>query len=297
MDLRKTLTISNLSGKAKNITSTAAGNNRINASFLNNNFSATILQTLPTESDFKLNYVPKAQIKFTPSSLINHFSNNVEKKNKFDSNNLYLKYLEKNNGREEDTTKIAFKTSYMMKFAKNMDRYDKILKKFDCLSTNSKKLANDNYFKLKSLSETKDKTLFEKLSGMISINSGNSSSSAVTTLNTAEIKTNTEAWKDCVKLFYDYETYWLNIADILFKDLNFYYQSNIELHKKNSQLQSTNENNKKEIEYLNKFIENNDIDYKAMIREKGVKEIDTMKKQLEQKEKFNLINVYRLEEE
>jgi len=132
---------------------------------------------------------------------------------------------------------------------------------------------------------------------MISINSGNSSSSAVTTLNTAEIKTNTEAWKDCVKLFYDYETYWLNIADILFKDLNFYYQSNIELHKKNSQLQSTNENNKKEIEYLNKFIENNDIDYKAMIREKGVKEIDTMKKQLEQKEKFNLINVYRLEEE
>ena len=272
------LTVNNLSSHAKP-KQIGKNNNRINGAFLNNNFSTTILQTLPTESDVKLVYVPKTQVKFTPSSLINHFTNNVEHKKKFDSNNLYIKYLAKNNGKEEDTSKMAFKTSYMLKFAKNQERYDKVLKKIENLSTNSQKLASENYFKLKSLSEVKDNILYEKLSG-----------SATNTLSA-------DTWKDCVKLFYDYETYWLNIAEVVFKDLSHLYQSNIELSKKNGQICTTNDNNKKEIEYLNKFIENNDIDYKAMIREKGITEINQMKKELEQKEKFNLINVFRLEEE
>jgi hypothetical protein len=240
------------------------------------------LRTVQTEPDSLkskvISYLPKSKVKLTPASFINnqHKITSLipkEKEKKFEGNSLFNRYQIANTKKEDDNIKVAFKTSYMLKFAKNMDRYDKLVKKLDCLSGNTKNITIDNYYKIKGLSENKDHLLFERLSH------------------------DSNSWKDCVKLFFDFETYWLNIAEVILKELIHYNQSNFDYSKKNGVLDNINENYKREIDYLKKYIEDNDIEYKAMIKNKGIKEVDSMKRELAHKEKMSLNSISKLEEE
>ena len=90
---------------------------------------------------------------------------------------------------------LNFKTNYILKFAKNIENFEKFSKYFDFISENNKKSFIDHFETLKKLSEKKDRILFDV------INPNNKLNNSI------------DNWKECSILFYEFEVYWQKLAE------------------------------------------------------------------------------------
>jgi len=84
---------------------------------------------------------------------------------------------------------------------------------------------------------------------------------------------------------------------LILKELKVYHEKNIDLNKKVKDKDSFLINKDNEINNLNDYIKKNDINYKALVKKKKSNDIKELKSEYEKKEKLNIINMYRLEEE
>jgi hypothetical protein len=256
---------------------------------------------LISKSQTTLGYLPKRNIKFTPSNLLsyinpnalmksfkgeenspnqmqnNQLQNLLQNDNKRNNNTCIIKTFVKNSVENEF---LSFKTNFILKFARNIEIYEKFIKYFDQISENNKKIILDSYHKLKSLADKKDRILFDSKN-----------------MNNLNMETNLEHWKDCIVLFYEFEYNWLRSFEIALKEFKTVKDENIHLTKKVSDQENIILIKDNEIKYLNTFIEENDINYKALVKKKRMKDLNQIKDDYEKKEKMNVINVFRLEEE
>lgn len=237
-----------------------------------------------------LNYLPKKNIKFVPSNLLSYgnpstnmayktssmenLMGKISPKNDIHSNSIY--YKQGFNNKSIDTEYINFKTNFILKFSKNIGNFDKLGSFTDSVSDNNKKLVVDGIKKLKNLSEKKDRILFD-----------NNEISDKSLYN----------WKENIILFYEYETIWQKITDIILKELKNTRELMIVLAKKNNELTETTKENAQKINKLTDFIRINDISNKAETTKKKMRHFYEKKQEFERKENLDFINIYRLEEE
>lgn len=259
-----------------------------------------------------LAFIPKRKLKFTPSNLMSYsnpnsymkkFNNAVEKdveertslpfpvftpsyhgldngssgvngENKIQtppaiSNNANIDSLPVHNP-SDSADFLTFKTNYILKFARNIENYEKLYKYLEIISENNKKPAMDNFIKLKSIADKKDRALFD---------------------------TNNTLGRDSIILFYEFEVFWLKLIEIVMRELKSLKDINVQLTKKASDQENLIKLKENEIKYLNTFIENNDLNYKSLVRKKRTKDVNEIKDEYERKEKLSMINTFRLEEE
>lgn len=257
-------------------------------------------------SDPSHSYVPKRTVKFTPSDLLSYANPNMLKRfggeESLKDSLLSLKinphesnHLPENMNQNKESNKeiiptynqtqnnfdhLNFKTNFILKFAKNAEQYDRLGLFFDNITENNKKLVVDCYYKLKSLTDKKDRILFDYM-----------------TVNNYENDSTTQNWKECTMFFHEFEAFWLKLADVILRELKTAKDNNIQLSKKVNDQYHTITMKENEIEYLNNYISKNDINYKALVKKKRVKDVKEIKTEFEKKEKLNIINVFRLEEE
>lgn len=240
-----------------------------------------------------LTYIPKKNVKFIPSNLMSYgnpstniayrkSTDSISKSNTFstgnielhNSNSVYLNYGF--NKKNVDVEYLNFKTNFILKFSKNISIYDKIFLNMDAVSDNNKKFVSENFMKLKSLSEKKDRILFDN----------------------NEVKNSSNFnWKEMIILFFEFESKWQKIIDIVTKELKSTREIMISLAKKNTELEKLSEDYAEEIASLSEFIKINDLENKATAEKKKLKHFYDMKQEFEKKENLNLINLHRLEEE
>merc|ERR1711957_615868 len=103
-----------------------------------------------------------------------------------------------------------------------MGHYDKINSLTDSVSENNKKLVADGIKKLKNLSEKKDRILFD-----------NKETSDGSLYN----------WKENIILFFEFETIWQKITDIVLKELKNTRDLMIVLAKKNNEMTEISKTN------------------------------------------------------
>lgn len=244
-----------------------------------------------------LSYIPKRNVKFIPSNLMsygNPSSNMAYKKSQenpnpkantvreatnanFDSSNgssVFYNYGFHN--KSVDADYLNFKTNFILKFSKNVSNYEKIFQVMDSVSDNNKKFVSESFVKLKGLSEKKDRILFDN----------------------NELKSSTNFnWKENIILFYEFETIWQKISEIILKELRSTREIMISLAKKNTDLEGQVKDNAAEIYNLSEFIRINDLHNKAATQKKKLKHFYDMKQDYERKENLNMINLHRLEDE
>lgn len=237
-----------------------------------------------------LNYIPKKNIKFVPSNLLSYgnpstnmayktssIDNLIGNKTNGDSNNSNTIYYKQGfNNKSIDTEYINFKTNFILKFSKNVGNYEKLSLFTDSVSENNKKLVTDGIKKLKNLSEKKDRILFD---------------------NNEVGDRSLYNWKENIILFFEFETIWQKITDIVLKELKNTRDLMIVLAKKNNELTEVSKENSDKIYKLSEFIRVNDINNKAETMKKKMRHFYEKKQEFERKENQDFINIYRLEEE
>ena len=186
---------------------------------------------------------------------------------------------------QNDLDLLSFKTNYIVKFSRNLENYDKIYSLLDRVSENNKKIAFDYYYRIKSLTEKKDKVIFNTSVFAQNFNREKSMGSVL------------DNWKENIYIMYEFESYWQKIVELILKELKVYYEKNIDLNKKVKDKDSFLISKENEINSLNDYIKKNDINYKALVKKKKSNEIKDLKAEYDKKEKLNIINMYRLEEE
>jgi len=245
------------------------------------------------EGSKTLSYIPKRNVKFIPSNLLSYGNpstniaykksqeisslkgtNNNSNIDKSNSNSVFYNYGFHN--KNVDTDYINFKTNFILKFAKNISNYDKIFQNVDAVSDNNKKLISESLTKLKNLSEKKDRILFD---------------------NNEITNTNNFNWKENIILFFEFETIWQKICEIVLKELKSTREILITLAKRNNDFEAQLKENSSEINNLNEFIRINDMQNKATTQKKKMKHFYEMKQEYERKENLNMINLHRLEDE
>jgi hypothetical protein len=186
---------------------------------------------------------------------------------------------------QSDLDLLSFKTNFIVKFSRNLENYDKIFGLLDRVSEANKKIAIDHYYRIKSLTEKKDKVIFN-----------------TTLFQQSQLKEKTmlnlmENWKENISIMFEFESHWQRLIDLVLKELKGYYEKNIDLNKRVKDMDVFLQNKDNEINSLNDYIKKNDINYKAQVKKKKSNEMKDLKSEYEKKEKLNLINMYRLEEE
>ncbi len=253
-----------------------------------------------------LTYIPKRNVKFIPSNLMSygdpgsniglkksqqqHENNNNFKSKTVREPNSHL--LDRSNNdnthnsvfynygfhnKTVDAEYLNFKTNFILKFAKNISKYEKIFHIMDSVSDNNKKFVSESFMKLKSLSEKKDRILFDN--------------------NEVKNTTSSFSWKENIILFYEFETIWQKICDLILKELKSSKEVMISLAKKNTDLEAQVQANTAEIYNLTEFIRINDLHNKAATQKKKLKHFYDMKQEFERRENLNLVNMNRLEEQ
>ncbi len=244
-----------------------------------------------------LTYIPKSRIKFLPSNLmsygnpssniaykksqdltnsksLNNGNNTTTNNELYNSNSIYYNYGYNNKSIDQDY--LNFKTNFILKFSKNISNYEKLFLIIDCVSENNRKFITESFVKLKNLSEKKDRILFDN----------------------NEIKNSSNFnWKENIILFFEFESIWQKISDIVLKELKSTREIMISLAKKNTDLEAKVQENTTELYNLNEFIRINDMHNKAATQKKKLKHFYDMKQDYERKENLNLINLHRLEDE
>ena len=233
-----------------------------------------------------ISYLPKRNCKITTAGLsklpipengLKKFFEKKQMESDKDTN------LEINN--QNDLDLLSFKTNFIVKFSRNLENYDKIYSLLDRVSENNKKIAFDYYYRIKSLTEKKDKVIFNT---SVFTQNFNGEKSMVSVLDN---------WKENISIMYEFESYWQRIVELILKELKVYHEKNIDLNKKVKDKDSFLINKDNEINNLNDYIKKNDINYKALVKKKKSNDIKELKSEYEKKEKLNIINMYRLEEE
>lgn len=250
-----------------------------------------------------LNYLPKNKINFVPSNLLSYGNpstnmaykriNNSNKKSEnsikiFNENNKELNnsnnFLESNsiyynhgyNKKNIDSEYMNFKTNFILKFSKNVNNYDKLGSITDTISENNKKLVSDGIKKLKRYAEKKDRVLFD---------------------NMEVSDKNLYNWKENIILFFETETIWQKISDIILKELKNTRELMLILAKKNKELTDENKIFSDKIYKLNEFIRVNDFHNKSETMKKKMRNFYEKKQEFERKENMDFMNIHRLEEQ
>ena len=115
----------------------------------------------------KISYIPKRKIEFIPSNLMSYgnpnqnLMENLNRNSNSPNSNFNFKNILLDNYKNIDIEYMNFKTNFILRFAKNISNYDKIIGFLDSLTYISKTNYREIFFKLKNLSEKKDKILFE----------------------------------------------------------------------------------------------------------------------------------------
>jgi hypothetical protein len=262
-----------------------------------------------------LNYLPKKNIKFVPTNLfsygtgspsginspnLNYRSSSIDnfllnKKNSQSpltstqnnqNNDVILNsqyYKQGFQNKKLDSDYINFKTNFILKFSKNVGNYDKLISLVDSVSDNNKIWVLDGIKKLKSLSEKKDRIFFDNIE--IGENKDNKDNKSIFN------------WKENIILFFEFETIWQKITDIILKELKNTRELMLALGKRNNELTEINKENNDKIYKLNEFIRVNDMNNKAETMKKKIKNFYKKKQEFERKENLDFINLHRLEEE
>lgn len=180
---------------------------------------------------------------------------------------------------------FAYKTNYILKFGKNPSLFQKLIQHLEKVSEKNKNLLSQSIYRLKIISEKRDKVLMntEKLPTEGSIDNF--------------IKTNLNNWKDLMPLILDQEITWLKTAETSFCELKELNDLVIHLTKKLNEKESILKTREDEIAYLNSYIKENDINYKSLIIKKQNDKISQLKSNYQNREKVNLIKTLNLEEQ
>jgi len=179
---------------------------------------------------------------------------------------------------------MKFKSNYLLKFASNHDDYDKMSNNFNMTSFSNQKFLREYLKNIKSITDKKERILFDNIDDYATIHQN-------------KIEGNLSLTKDCTKLFYEFEFYWLRLCDIVFKEIKSLKDENISLLKKIRDEENSKILKDEEIQRLNKFIKDNEISYKSSLNGKKLKDLNEIREDYEKREKINLLNSFRLEEE
>ena len=178
------------------------------------------------------------------------------------------------------------KTNFILKFGKTPVIYQKISSLIERISDKNKATLSQTIYKIKCLSEKRDKIL---------INSDKLPKENQS--NEEFLKENLENWNQMMPITLDQELSWLKITDICLAEMKELYEQVLhqtkQLNEKNSIL-NTREN---EINYLNKYIKEHDISYKALIIKKNNDQVNELTDVYKNKEKLNLIEKINMEEQ
>jgi len=177
----------------------------------------------------------------------------------------------------EEIDYMKFKSYFLLKFANSHESYEKLLNNLNMVSLSNQKILKEQFKNIKALSDKKERILFDS--------SGNN------------IGNNIVQVKDYTKLFYDFEFFWLKISEILFKELKSLKDDNMQMLKKQKDEENSKDVKDAEILKLTKFIQENDMNFKSIMNGKKLRDLNEIKEEYEKKEKINLLNTYRLEEE
>jgi hypothetical protein len=235
-----------------------------------------------------LYYVPKKKVNFVPVNLLsygNSSSNLPYKKIKNDSSNSkFFSDNESNtvyfnhgyNKKNIDLEYMNFKTNFILKFSKNINKYDKLFSYADYVSDNSKKSVTEGIKMLKNYSEKKDRILFD---------------------NMELSDKNLYNWKENIIYIFEIETLWQKITDIILRELKNTRELMLVLSKKNKELTEENKKLSDDVYKLNEFIRVNDIYNKADTVKKKIRHFYDLKQDFERKENMGMMNIHRLENE
>ena len=233
-----------------------------------------------------ISYLPKRNGKLTTSSLSklaipeNAFKRIIKNDQRETDKDLKIEMKNQN-----DLDLMSFKTNFIIKFSRNLENYDKIFSLIDKVSENNRKFACDYYYRIKSLAERKDKIIFN-------------TNIFTQSQNKDMIKNELfENWKENISVMFEFESYWQKLVELILKELRSFYEKNIDLNKKVKDKDCFIINKENEINQLTDYIKKNDINNKALTKKKKSNEIKEIRTEYDKKDKLNMMNVYRLEEE
>jgi hypothetical protein len=170
---------------------------------------------------------------------------------------------------------MTYRTNYMLKFSRNFEAYDRIFRYFEHFNEGAKRHIIDLFNKMKSVNDSRDKIIFDQ----------------------AKAECNIEFYKNVVNLQYEQEVAFLRLLENSVKEVRKYKENNNELFRRENEALGSKEEYGKELSKLKKLVDDNDINYKDMVRKKKLNETHKVKEEFERRERVNMIQNFRLEEE
>lgn len=177
-----------------------------------------------------------------------------------------------------DTNFLGYKSNFMVKFARLSEQFEKISGVFDKFSDERHKQIIEFYKKLTAANERKERVLFDNFASF----------SKAEMLN---------RFKECIGVFYDYENNWLKLADCFAREIREMSEKTNFIEKKLGDEEIILRNKESELDQLNNYIKENDINYKAFTRKKKMKEVSEVKAESLRREKELQIQIFKLEQE
>jgi hypothetical protein len=208
----------------------------------------------------------KRTLKITPSNIQSKPDIQIFKPIKLDGNSPVSK-------KESDF--LTYRTNYMLKFSRNFEIFDRIFAYFEYFSEGSKRYITDLFYKMKSVNETRDRIIFEK----------------------PRAECNIEFYKSIVSMQYEQEVAYLRLLENSLKEVRKYREENNELSRRENEVLAGREDYLKELARYRKIIEDNGVNQKDIVRKKKLIEASKVKEEYEKRERVNMIQNFRLEEE
>ena len=237
-----------------------------------------------------LKYLPKREIIknnknfFNKTSSINYLyqKDDNEKINNTETKIILNKEfkidLKEEMNKHSNSDLIKFRTEYILKYAKISDFFQHILKIYKEIIKNDRK----NYF---GIYFSNERNIYENLNRLI----------------LEEIQSDFPleylTWKNLISLFYDFTFEYTNILNFLFEEIKILENKNIHLENKLFEKENDLENNLGELEKVNEYIIEKDLNRRKKEDKKKEQDINKIKLKARKKENAYIITIYRLEEE
>ena len=237
-----------------------------------------------------LKYLPKREIIknnknfFNKTSSINYLyqKDDNEKINNTETkiilNKEFKTDLKEEMNKHSNSDLIKFRTEYILKYAKISDFFQHILKIYKEIINNDRK----NYF---GIYFSNERNIYENLNRLI----------------LEEIQSDFPleylTWKNLISLFYDFTFEYTNILNFLFEEIKILENKNIHLENKLFEKENDLENNLGELEKVNEYIIEKDLNRRKKEDKKKEQDINKIKLKARKKENAYIITIYRLEEE
>ena len=237
-----------------------------------------------------LKYLPKREIIknnknfFNKTSSINYLyqKDDNEKINNTETkiilNKEFKTDLKEEMNKHSNSDLIKFRTEYILKYAKISDFFQHILKIYKEIIKNDRK----NYF---GIYFSNERNIYENLNRLI----------------LEEIQSDFPleylTWKNLISLFYDFTFEYTNILNFLFEEIKILENKNIHLENKLFEKENDLENNLGELEKVNEYIIEKDLNRRKKEDKKKEQDINKIKLKARKKENAYIITIYRLEEE